>query len=70
MLRDQIVRRYGEYYIWIVNGDRELEAREIVLGPVYGDLVKIDRGLEIGEKYLARLTGREKEGAKVDAPGT
>lgn len=68
--RDQVVRRYGKYYIWVVNGDRVLEAREIVLGPVYGDLVKIDRGLEIGEKYLARLTGREKEGAKVDAPGT
>jgi hypothetical protein len=29
----------------------------------------IDQGLETGEKYLARLTGREKEGAKIDAPG-
>ncbi len=67
--RDQVVRRYGKYFIWIVNGDQELEAREVLLGPTYGDLVMIDKGLETGEKYLARLTGREKEGAKIDAPG-
>ena len=67
--RDQVVRRYGKYFIWIVNGDQELEAREVLLGPTYGDLVMIDKGLETGEKYLARLTGREKEGAKINAPG-
>jgi multidrug efflux pump subunit AcrA (membrane-fusion protein) len=67
--RDQIVRRYGKYYIWVVNGDGVLEAREIELGPTYGDLVEIARGLDVGEKYLSRLTGREKEGEKVEAPG-
>ncbi len=67
--RDQVVRRYGKYFIWIVNANQELEAREVLLGPVYGDLIMIDQGLEIGEKYLARLSGREKEGAKIDAPG-
>jgi multidrug efflux pump subunit AcrA (membrane-fusion protein) len=68
--REIITRRYGAYYIWIVNAEQELEAREVVLGPVYGDVVKINKGLETGERYLNRLTGREKEGSKVDASGT
>jgi multidrug efflux pump subunit AcrA (membrane-fusion protein) len=68
--RDIITRRYGAYYIWIVNGEQELEAREVILGPVYGDVVKINKGLETGERYLNRLTGREKEGSKVDESGT
>jgi len=68
--RDIIIRRYGAYYIWIVTAEKELEAREVILGPVYGNVVKINRGLETGERYLNRLTGREKEGSKVDASGT
>jgi hypothetical protein len=46
-----------------------LVAREVALGPTYGQLVRIDRGLEAGERYLTRLTGREREGAKVSDPG-
>ena len=67
--RDLVVRRYGKYFVWVVNGEGVLEAREVLLGPAYGDLVMIDQGLETGEKYLARLTGREKEGARIEAPG-
>ena len=67
--RDLVIRRYGKYYIWIVNDAHELEAREVILGPTYGDLVRIDHGLKTGEKYLTRLTGREKEGMKFDVPG-
>jgi len=68
--RDVVTRRYGAYYLWIVNGEQELEAREVVLGTVYGDVVKIHAGLESGERYLSQLTGREKEGSKVDASGS
>jgi multidrug efflux pump subunit AcrA (membrane-fusion protein) len=65
--RDSVIRRYGAYYLWIVNGEDELEAREVVLGSVYGDMVKIDVGLEPGERYVSRLSGREKEGSRVHA---
>ena len=68
--RDVITRRYGAYYLWIVNEEQELEAREVVLGPVYGDMVKISSGLSAGERYLGRLTGREKEGSTVNASGS
>jgi multidrug efflux pump subunit AcrA (membrane-fusion protein) len=64
--RDLVVRRYGKYFIWIVKSDQTLEAREVVLGPRYGDLVLIESGLRGGDRYLTRLTGREKEGAKAD----
>ncbi|UCB44363.1 MAG: HlyD family efflux transporter periplasmic adaptor subunit [Spirochaetota bacterium] len=68
--RDLVIRRYGKYFLWVVNEAGELTAREVVLGASYGELVKIDQGLEAGEHYLNRLTGREKEGAKIDRPGT
>jgi multidrug efflux system membrane fusion protein len=66
--RDAVVRRYGKYYLWMVNESQVLEAREVTLGPVFGDLVLIREGLEPGERYLRRLTGREREGAPFDAP--
>jgi len=68
--RNLIVRRYGKYFIWVVNEAQELEAREVVLGPTYEDLVMIDQGLKVGEKYLTSLTGREKEGTKISVPGS
>jgi multidrug efflux pump subunit AcrA (membrane-fusion protein) len=68
--RDLIIRRYGTYFLWVVGDDQILEAREVVLGPTYDEMVRIDQGLSEGERYLIRLTGREKGGAKVNAPGT
>jgi len=67
--RDLVVRRYGSYYLWLVDAEGRLVAREVVLGATYGQLVRIDRGLEAGERYLNRLTGREREGARVADPG-
>jgi len=66
--RDAVVRRYGKFFLWGVNDSQALEAREVVLGPVFGELVLISDGLQPGERYLRRLTGREREGATVDAP--
>ena len=66
--RELVVRRYGRYFLWIVTADQTLEAREVVLGGAYGDLVQIREGLAAGERYLTRLTGREREGATVGAP--
>ena len=66
--RDVVVRRYGKFFLWIVNESQALEAREVTLGPVFGDLVLIKDGLQPGERYLRRLTGREREGAAVGAP--
>ncbi|MBN1835168.1 MAG: HlyD family efflux transporter periplasmic adaptor subunit [Spirochaetales bacterium] len=67
--RELVVRRYGSYYLWVVDPEGRLEAREVTLGPTYGNLVRIDQGLEAGERYLNRLTGREREGAQVVDPG-
>ncbi len=66
--RDAAVRRYGRFYLWIVNESQVLEARAVTLGPVFGDLVLISEGLKPGERYLRRLTGREREGAPAGAP--
>jgi multidrug efflux pump subunit AcrA (membrane-fusion protein) len=67
--RDLVVRRYGSYYLWLVDGEGKLAAREVTLGAAYGELVRIERGLSPGERYLNRLTGREREGAQVADPG-
>ncbi len=60
--REVVVRRYGKFFLWIVNESRVLEAREVTLGQVFEDLVLIRQGLEPGERYLVRLSGREREG--------
>jgi multidrug efflux system membrane fusion protein len=67
--RDVVVRRYGRFFIWMVSEARTLVAREVSMGPVFGDLVLISEGLEPGEQYLRRLTGREREGDSLAAPG-
>jgi len=67
--RDAVVRRYGKYFLWIVNESRNLEAREVTPGQVFGDLVAIGEGLEPGERYLKVLTGREREGLPPGATG-
>ena len=67
--RDAVVRRYGKYFLWIVNESRILEAREVTPGQVFGDLVAIRQGLEPGDRYLKVLTGRERDGAPVGAAG-
>lgn len=66
--RDVVVRRYGKFFLWIVNESQALESREVSLGPVFGDLVLISNGLQPGERYMRRLTGREREGATVGTP--
>ncbi len=63
--RDLLVRRYGSYYLWIVNEENKLTAREIKSGAVFGDDIQITSGLNPGERYLTRLTGKEKEGMEV-----
>jgi len=68
--RDLVVRRYGRYFLWIVDDNQELEAREVELGETFGELVEIRTGLEEGERYLTRLTGREREGARIGSPGS
>ena len=65
--REVVVRRYGKFFLWIVNQSQVLEAREVELGQVFEDLVLIRQGLEPGERYLVRLSGREREGDP--APG-
>jgi multidrug efflux pump subunit AcrA (membrane-fusion protein) len=68
--RDVVVRRYGRYFLWIVNESQALEAREVTLGQMFEDLVLIRQGLKPGERYLVDLTGREREGDPApEAPG-
>jgi len=42
-----------------------LEAREVTTGPSFGDKLLIASGLAPGERYLAELSGREREGQRV-----
>jgi multidrug efflux pump subunit AcrA (membrane-fusion protein) len=64
--RDAVDRRYGRYYLWTID-EREvvLRRQEVALGESIGDAVEITSGLEAGERYLTRLTGREREGASA-----
>ncbi len=63
--RDAVTRRYGSYYVWVVTEDGTLTAREVTPGELYGDDYHITAGIRPGETYLARPTGREREGMTV-----
>ena len=67
--RDAVSRRYGSFFVWVVNEADVLNTREVVLGEEFEDLVQIVEGLEPGERYLVRLTGREKEGDSIGPAG-
>lgn len=61
--RELLVRRYGKFFIWIIDSENKLESREVQQGQSFGDLIKIEEGISAGERYLTRLTGREQEGS-------
>jgi biotin carboxyl carrier protein len=67
--RDLVVRRYGKYFIWIVDSDQTLQLREITIGASFGDDVQVNSGLIGGDRYLGRLSGREREGQPVGDQG-
>ncbi len=62
---DLLVRRYGSYFLWVINDNNKLTAREVESGAVFGDDVHINSGLEPGERYLSRLSGKETEGMEI-----
>ena len=62
--RDAIDRRYGRYYLWVVDeAEGVFRRQEVSLGETIGESVLIQSGIEAGTRYLPRLTGREREGA-------
>lgn len=63
--RDAVVRRYGRYYMWAVDAGNKLQRREVTLGETVNDEIRIESGIAAGERYIARPTGREREGAAV-----
>lgn len=66
---DAVVRRYGRNKIWVVSGERVLNSRDVLTGPVVGSRLQILEGLEPGDSYLNSPTGNEKEGMPLKEPG-
>lgn len=63
--RDLLVRRYGKYFLWLLDDEEKLTAREVESGAIFGDDVHIVSGLNPGERYLSQLTGKETEGMDI-----
>lgn len=61
--RELLVRRYGKFFLWVIDSEDKLESREVVPGQSFGNLIRIEEGIAVGERYLTGLTGREEEGA-------
>jgi multidrug efflux pump subunit AcrA (membrane-fusion protein) len=64
-----LVRRYGRYYVWTVSEASTLKSRPVETGARYGDYVLIEKGLEIGDRYLTRLSRNEREDLPVVVAG-
>jgi multidrug efflux pump subunit AcrA (membrane-fusion protein) len=63
--RDLLVRRYGKYFLWLLDSENKLTAREVKSGIVFGNDIQIISGLNPGESYLSGITGKETEGMEV-----
>jgi multidrug efflux pump subunit AcrA (membrane-fusion protein) len=64
-----LVRRYGRYYVWTVSEASTLKSRTVEAGARYGDYVLIEKGLEVGDRYLTRLSRNEREDQPVIVAG-
>ena len=60
--RDLLIRKYGKYFIWVISDDKTLISREVEAGAVFRNDIHIISGLYPGDKYLSRISGKEKEG--------
>jgi len=60
-----IVRRYGRDYVWTVTAESTLKSRAVETGARYGDSVLVVKGLEVGDRYLTRLSRQEREDLPV-----
>lgn len=64
--REAIDRRSGRYYLWVVDEDEQIiTRREVEPGATLGSERLISDGLSEGERYIERLTGQEREGARA-----
>ncbi len=57
-----VVRRFSRSVVWVLRDDGTIGAVEVTLGRSYGDEALVLSGLEPGARYLAALTGAEREG--------
>jgi RND family efflux transporter MFP subunit len=62
--RTAVDRRYGRDFVWVVDeSEGVLVRREVRLGDILGDDVRVREGLSPGDRYIARPSGEEREGA-------
>ena len=54
-------------FVYVVSAEGTVSVRTIVLGPVQGEFVAIESGIEVGETVVVDGTDRLREGARVSA---
>ncbi|WP_144632520.1 MdtA/MuxA family multidrug efflux RND transporter periplasmic adaptor subunit [Bordetella genomosp. 13] len=53
-------------FVFVVKADKTVEVRQVELGPVNGDWVAVNKGMQPGENVVVEGTDRLRAGAKVD----
>ncbi len=56
-------------FVWVLQADKTVKARPVVLGPGTAETVSIASGLKVGETVITEGGDRLREGAKVTLPG-
>lgn len=57
-------------FVYVVKGDNAVTVRPVTLGPVQGESIAIEAGLQAGERVVVDGADKLREGAKVDLGGT
>lgn len=68
--QDLLVRRYGQYYLWVVTDDNTLQLQRIQTGISIDDSILVSSGIREGARYLRQISGRETEGMRLQQPQT
>ena len=53
-------------FVYVVKADNTVTVRPVKLGPAQGEIVAVDRGLEVGEQVVVDGADKLREGAKVE----
>jgi multidrug efflux system membrane fusion protein len=53
-------------YVFVARADNTVEVRPVQLGPIYKDMVAVNKGVAVGEKVVIEGTDRLRAGSKID----
>ncbi len=59
-----VIELQGQHSVFVVNNENKVESRQIVVGESKGDLLLVNKGLQVGEKIV--IDALQKVGSGIE----